>query len=288
MKILVLGSAGQLAHDLLKVFGNEALGLSHSELDVTDEGKVSATLQCLKPTWVLNTAAFHRVDDCEVSAALAFGVNAIGALNVSRAAAAIDAGVVFFSTDYVFDGIGRRLGNPYLEKDIPRPLNVYGVSKLAGENLVRQSNRKHLVIRTTGLYGSVTSGKGWTFPELMLRKGKAEGIVRVVDDQILVPTYTADLAQKTKELIGRDCTGLYHLTNGGECSWFQFTTELFGYAHLDAVVEPITSAQIRRRAKRPCYSALASDRLGADGLAAMRPWREALQDYLQESFSQSV
>jgi dTDP-4-dehydrorhamnose reductase len=281
MRVLIIGSTGQLAQDLLKVFGADAVGLTHQELEVIDEANVARVLQSVKPEWVLNTAAFLRVDDCESNPGLAFAVNAVGALNVARAALAVGAGVVYFSTDYVFGGNERQPLRPYSESDRPQPLNVYGASKLAGEHLVMQSNPRHLVLRSTGLYGTSTSRKGWTFPELMLKKGREEGVVRVVDDQVLTPTYTADLANKVKELLDREATGLFHLTNSGACSWFDFTREVFRQAALDAQVLPISTAQSQRRARRPGYSVLTSSRLGEAGLETLRPWEQALHDYLR-------
>ncbi len=281
MRVAVIGSTGQLGQDLMRVFGDEgAVGFTHQDLDVTDGVGVASAMHSLKPDWVLNTAAFHRVDDCEINPTSALTVNAMGALNVARAAAAVGAGVVFFSTDYVFGGEDRQPGQPYEEGDHLQPLNVYGVSKIAGEQLVMQANARHLVVRSAGLYGTATSRKGWTFPELMLNKAKAEGIVRVVTDQVLSPTFTADLAHKTKELIEQDATGLFHLTNAGECSWFEFAEGAFDLAGVKVEMEPIQTGQTQRRARRPSYSALSTTRLGEVGLSPLRPWREALSDYL--------
>jgi dTDP-4-dehydrorhamnose reductase len=282
MKVVIIGSTGQLAQDLLKVFGRIAAGLSHQEMDVTDGVALTARLKDLEPDWVINTAAFHRVDECEINPRLAFEVNALGAHNVARAAAALNAGVVFFSTDYVFGGHDRALGRPYDEDDEPAPLSVYGVSKLAGEQLVKQANRRRLVVRTTGLYGTTTSRKGWTFPELMLDKGRREGNVQVVTDQVLSPTYTADLAAKVKELIDREATGLFHLTNAGECSWFDFAREVFAVAGIKVKMEAINTAQSGRRARRPAYSALTSRRLAEAGVTPLRPWQEALKEYVRQ------
>jgi dTDP-4-dehydrorhamnose reductase len=281
MKTVIIGSMGQLAQDLLKVLGPDTIGLSHQDLDVTDGVALVQALQTLKPDWVLNTAAFHRVDDCECNAELAFAVNALGARNVARAAAGLGAGVVFFSTDYVFGGQGRQRGMPYGEGDLPQPLNVYGTSKLAGEQLVLQANPRSLVLRTSGLYGTATSRKGWTFPELMLNKAKTEGGVKVVTDQALAPTYTADLAAKVKELLHAGVTGLFHLTNAQECSWFEFAQKVLETAGVKAKMTPMRTEQSQRRAVRPPYSALASARLGEVGLKPMRPWPEALHDYLK-------
>jgi dTDP-4-dehydrorhamnose reductase len=281
LKVAVIGSSGQLGQDLMGVFGEEAIGFSHQDLDVTDGVGVASAMYALKPDWVLNTAAFHRVDDCEVSPTQAFAVNALGALNVARTAAAVGAGVVFFSTDYVFGGQDRKRGNPYEEGDNLSPLNVYGASKEAGERLVMQANDRHLVVRSAGLYGTATSRKGWTFPELMLNKGRTEGIVRVVTDQVLSPTFTPDLAQKTKELIEQDALGLFHLTNAGECSWFEFARGTFDLAGVEVEMEPIDTRQTQRRARRPSYSAVTTTRLEEIGLSPLRPWKEALSDYLQ-------
>lgn len=265
----------------MRAFGEEAVGFAHQDLDVTDGVGLTSAMHSLRPDWVLNTAAFHRVDDCEINPALAFAANTLGALNVARAAAAVGSGVVFFSTDYVFGGQNRGRGRPYEEGDSPHPLNVYGVSKGAGEQLVIQANERHLVVRSAGLYGTATSRKGWTFPELMLNKARTEGVVRVVTDQVLSPTFTADLAQKTKELVERDVVGLFHLTNAGECSWFEFAQGAFDLAGVEVEMEPISTGQTQRRARRPSYSALATARLEAVGSSPLRPWKEALSDYLR-------
>jgi len=263
------------------VFGEEAVGFAHQDLDVTDEASVASAVLSAEPDWVLNTAAFHRVDDCEVNPTLTFAVNAIGALNVARAAADVGSGVVFYSTDYVFGGEDRERGHPYEEGDSPHPLSVYGASKVAGEQLVMQANARHLVVRSAGLYGTATSRKGWTFPELMINKARTEGIVRVVTDQVLSPTFTADLARATKELVERDTVGLLHLTNAGECSWFDFAQEALALAGAEAKMEPIDTGQLQQRARRPSYSALDTTRLGEVGLSPLRPWKEALSAYLQ-------
>ncbi len=282
MRVAVIGSTGQLGQDLVRVFGQEAVGFAHQDLDVTDEASVASAIRSAEPDWVLNTAAFHRVDDCELDPTLTFAVNTVGARNVARAAADVGSGVVFYSTDYVFGGQDRERDHPYEEKDSPHPLSVYGASKVAGEQLVMQANARHLVVRSAGLYGTATSRKGWTFPELMLNKARTEGVIRVVTDQVLSPTFTADLAQKTKELIEHDAAGLFHLTNAGECSWFEFAKGALNLASVEAKMEPIGTAQLQQRARRPSYSALATARLEEAGLSRLRPWREALSDYLQQ------
>ncbi len=264
----------------MRAFGDDAIGLTHADIDVTDGVGVSRIVREQNPDWVVNTAAFHRVDDCELNPGLAFAVNATGAANVARAAAEIGAGVVFYSTDYVFGGEDRPRHDPHPESSLPDPLSVYGVSKLAGERMVMNANTRHLVIRSAGLYGEATSRKGWTFPELMVSKGQADGWVKVVTDQALSPTYTRDLAETTKALMEREARGLYHLTNEGECSWFEFAQATFDITGIAVNMEPTTTLPAERRAKRPPYSALTSERLVASGVAPLRPWREALEHYL--------
>jgi len=279
VKTLVFGSSGQLGHDLMSTFGDKAVGLTHADVDVTDGIGVSRIVREQRPDWVINTAAFHRVDDCELNPALAFAVNAVGAGNVARAATEIGAGVVFFSTDYVFDGEGRARHDPHTESSKAEPRNAYGVSKLAGEQLVMNANPRHLVIRSAGLYGTATSRKGWTFPELMVSKGRSDGWVKVVTDQALSPTYTRDLAEATQSLMEQEARGLFHLTNEGECSWYEFAQATFDIAGIAVNMEP-TTVTGERRARRPSYSALASERLAEAGVPPLRPWRAALEQYL--------
>jgi dTDP-4-dehydrorhamnose reductase len=280
VKTLILGSSGQLGQDLMRTLGDGAVGLTHADVDVTDGISVSRIVREHRPDWVVNTAAFHRVDDCELNPTLAFAVNAIGAANVARATAEIGAGVVFFSTDYVFSGEGRRRHDPHTESSKPDPCNVYGASKLAGEQLVINANPRHLVIRSAGLYGTATSRKGWTFPELMVSKGQSDGWVKVVTDQALSPTYTHDLAETTQALMERDVRGLFHLTNEGECSWYEFARATFDITGIAVNLEPTATVTGERRAKRPSYSALASERLTEAGIPLLRPWQDALEHYL--------
>jgi dTDP-4-dehydrorhamnose reductase len=277
---LVIGSSGQLGQDLMRALGQVAVGLTHADIDVTDGVGVSRIVREHQPDWVINTAAFHRVDDCELNPALAFAVNAIGATNVARAAAETGAGVVFYSTDYVFGGEGHPRHDPHLESSLPDPSNIYGVSKLAGERMVMNSNPRHLVIRSAGLYGTATSRKGWTFPELMVSKGRGDGWVKVVTDQALSPTYTHDLAEATRALMATEARGLFHLTNEGECSWFEFAQATFDITGIAVNLEPAATVTGERRARRPPYSALASERLAETGVPPLRPWRDALEHYL--------
>jgi dTDP-4-dehydrorhamnose reductase len=280
-KVVIVGSTGQLAADLLHVFGNAALGLRHDDIEVRDANAVSRKLRELQPSWVINTASYNRVDDSESNPDVAFGVNAIGAHHVSRAAADVGAGIVYFSSDYVFGEQERRRGQPYMENDPTAPVNVYGASKCAGEALVRLSTPRHLIIRTAGLYGHTRSRKGSTFPETLLQKARTEKAVQVVDDQVVSPTFSLDLAHVVKQLLDRNACGVFHVANSGECSWFEFTRELFALAGVSTELIKINSAQSQRPACRPAYSALASTRLAGVGITPLRPWQDALRAYLK-------
>jgi dTDP-4-dehydrorhamnose reductase len=226
----------------------------------------------------VNTTAYHRVDDCEAQAELAYGVNAIAVLNLIRIANDIDAALVHFSTDYVFDGSGR---TPYSEDSVALPLSIYGNSKLAGELLVRTTARRFFLIRTCGLYGRAGSrGKGGNFVETMLAKAKNGDAIRVVDDQTLTPTSTLELARQLSVLMKTAHYGLYHATCEGACSWYEFAAAIFEIAGIAANLSPTTSELYKTPASRPHYSVLENARLKRLGLNRMRNWREALAEYL--------
>ena len=278
MKIVVIGARGQLGQDLMRELRGELIGLDHQDFDVTDGVTVSQTLETLRPDWVVNTAGFHRVDECEINPRLSFGVNALGAGDVARVCARIGSRLLFCSTDYVFGGASRGPGRPYTETDAPDPVNVYGISKAAGERLVLHAHPGALIVRASGLYGMSTSKKGWTFPELMLQLAATCPLVRVVDDQVLSPTNTLDLARTMRTLIDEGHSGIYHVVNDGECSWYEFARATFELTRTAANLEPQTTEEAGRRARRPAYSAMASHALPAP----LRHWREALADYLRQ------
>jgi dTDP-4-dehydrorhamnose reductase len=280
--VVIIGSKGQLGTDLGATLKDvRVTGLTHADLDVEQGEAARGLLTELKPDAVINTSAFHKVDVCEDEVAPSFAVNAGGAYMLARLAAELDFTLVHYSSDYVFTGDARV---PYRETDVARPISVYGVSKLAGENLVRGYAPRHYVIRTTGLYGVAgASGKGGNFVETMIRLGKA-GPVRVVDDQVMTPTATADLAEATAALLARDGEvpyGLYHITSGGQCSWFHFAQTIFELAGMQVDLTPITTAESGSKARRPHFSVLDHGKWMAAGFAELRPWRAALGDYLR-------
>ena len=280
MRALLIGSKGQLGSDLRRVWSGELVSLPHEEIDVCDGPQVASLIARERPELVISCAAYHRVDECESQAQLSFEVNAVGAKNVADAARDIGAAVLWVSTDYVFDG---EKGAPYVETDLPRPLNVYGTSKLAGEHLVRLSNPKHYVVRSSSLFGVAgASGKGGNFVETMIRKAKEGEPLRVVDDQTSSPTLTLDLAQKLQELAATGRYGLYHVTNGGQVSWYRFAAKIFELCGLEPSLTPISSEELAAPARRPRFSVMENAALKSLGLAPLRSWDEALEAYLRE------
>jgi len=281
MKIILIGASGQLGSDLRRILASEELiPLTHQDIEIADYPQVVEMLKKYQPDIVINTAAYHRVDECEDNVLKAFQVNAFGARNVALACKAIDAMMVHMSTDYVFDG-GKR--EPYLESDTPNPINAYGISKLAGEYFIRYLLPEHLIIRTSGLFGIAgSSGKGGNFIELMLKLARERNEIKVVDDQILSPTYTVDLAGKIKELLGTGFYGTCHMTSSGLCSWYEFAKAIFEFCSLQVSLKRTTTEEFGAKANRPRYSVLRSNVLSRLGLGELRPWPEALKAYLKE------
>ncbi|OGO47193.1 MAG: dTDP-4-dehydrorhamnose reductase [Chloroflexi bacterium RBG_16_64_43] len=279
MKVAILGAGGQLAHDLVECMGDWDLApLRHSDLDVCNHQAVRTRLAEARTEVVINTTAFHRVDDCETEWEKAFLVNAHAVRNLALVCRDLGAVLVHLSTDYVFGGEKR---TPYSEDDLPRPLSAYGVSKLAGEHFVRVLCPDSLVVRTSGLYGIAgSSGKGGNFVETMIRLAEAGKPIRVVDDQDLAPTYAADLAAGIKEMLMKRGRGLYHMTNSGSCSWFEFARAIFDMTGLHVDLSPTSTAAYGLRARRPSYSVMSQERAVALGLKRLRPWPEALRAYL--------
>ena len=279
MRIALLGSNGQLGWDLQRALRNhELFPFTRADFDVSEHRSAREVLRQAGPEIILNTTAYHRVDDCETKPELAYSINAMAVLNLVRIANDLDATLVHFSTDYVFDG---KSSTPYLETSAPMPLSVYGNSKLAGEYLVRSSARKHFLIRTCGLYGEAgSSGKGGNFVETMLSKARTGERISVVNDQVLTPTPTTDLARQVAALVSTTEWGLYHATSEGSCSWYEFARAIFEISGLAADLSPTTSEFYKTPALRPRYSVLENARLKARGLNLMKPWREGLAEYL--------
>jgi dTDP-4-dehydrorhamnose reductase len=277
LRVLVTGANGQLGRELMLRSdpAYELWGFGRDELDITDLAQCRAVLEQVRPHAVIHCAAYTAVDRAETDADGAYRVNAAGSRNIAIAACEVGAKLAFVSTDYVFDG---RSTTPYNEYDRPNPLTVYGKSKLAGEQLVQSLHDRYFIVRTAWVYGAY----GANFVRTMLRLGEAGGTVKVVSDQLGSPTYTADLAQLLLALVATEAYGIYHATNSGSCSWYEFAAAIFEESGLPARAEPCSTAEFPRPAPRPAYSVLDHSAIRVSGLPPMRHWREALRDFLQQ------
>jgi dTDP-4-dehydrorhamnose reductase len=283
-RIALIGANGQLGQDLKRFWAqafpqDDVASLTHADIEISDRDSVAAVLGHLRPHLAINTAAYHKVDEVEEHPGKAFEVNATGVRNLALECRDLDCTLLHMSTDYVFAGSSRR---PYVESDVPDPVNVYGASKIAGEMLIRYVWPKHFVVRTSGLYGIAgSSGKGGNFVELMLRLAQDRKPIRVVNDQVLTPTGTWPLAQQLATLVGTDAFGTYHATCQGACTWYGFAREIFRLAVLEADLSPQSSVESGAKARRPPFSVLDNRELKARGIDNMPGWKESLADYLE-------
>jgi len=279
VKVVVTGAGGQLGIDIVRLLtdrGIEVVGYGRSELDVTDLASVREALTQSKPDVIIHAAAYTKVDQAESDEDQAYRVNAYGTRNVAIAAEEIGAKVCYISTDYVFDGTSSK---PYQEYDRTNPLGVYGHSKLAGEELVKTLSSRYYIVRTAWVYGR----NGQNFVKTMLRLAEERDEVNVVTDQVGSPTYTEDLAAFLIDLVQTDYYGIYHATNSGSCSWYEFAKAIFEESGVDVRVNPITSLEFPRPAPRPSYSVLDHMSIRANGFQDLRHWREGLKQYIQDS-----
>lgn len=280
MKTLLIGPNGQLGTDIAKVM--PTIPMPREKLDITDKQKVFNVLKRHKPDMVISTAAYHQVDKCEDEQGLTFLTNATASQYLAEACREIKACLVFFSTDYVF-GADKSRTKPYTETDQEGPVNVYGTSKLAGEKIIQYILDKYFILRICGLFGKAGSaGKGGNFVETMIRLAKEKGEVRVVNDQVLTPTYTVDIAARLKDILKTKNYGLYHLTSEGQCSWYQFAKKIFELTGLKVKCQPVNSKQFPTRAQRPKFSVLANKKLKTLKFKPMPLWNDALKRYLIE------
>ncbi len=266
-----------LGQDLMKRLAarHEALGLDLPETDITDPTQVQQFFKTTKPEAAIHAAAFTAVDECERQPALAFRVNAEGTRNVACACREERLPMLYISTDYVFDG---EKPEPYLEGDTPNPISVYGRSKLQGERYVQETLGHYWIVRTSWLFGL----KGKNFVETILQKAAAGEHLRVVDDQVGAPTYSVDLAATLEQIVEKAAGGIYHATNQGQCSWFDFAREILRQVGVDRVqVFPLSSSELDRPARRPKNSRMRNARLQQEGLSPLPPWQDALRRYLR-------
>jgi dTDP-4-dehydrorhamnose reductase len=286
MKILLIGAGGQLAQDIQARVResypqHEVVPVTHEQLELRNREQVHALVKQAQPQCIINTAAFHQVDLCEDEPENAFAVNEGGVRSLAEAARATGALLVQFSTDYVFDG---KKCSPYVETDAPHPQSVYAKSRMAGEKAVEQVGGNYLIIRTCGLYGlGGRRSRLGNFVETMLRRAAEKKPLRVVNDQICTPTSTRELAERLMPLIFSDHPGrpqLFHMTNTGECSWYEFAREIFRLAKVDADLTPVTAKEFGAKASRPPYSVLDNQAYRSLGFEEFRPWQEALAEYI--------
>lgn len=280
--VLVTGATGQLGSDVVEVLKHEdaqVIALPHTQLDITDYAAVTVALERYHPSIVINCAAFVHVDECERDLEAAFRVNAFAVWHLAIQCARMHATLVHISSDYVFDG---EKGIAYREDDTPNPINVYGLSKLAGECFARNYCNEHLIVRTSGLYGLHGSrAKRGNFVEFVINTARDGMPLRIVTDLISRPTFTMDLATKLVELLRANVRGTVHVTNSGQCSWYEFACTIIKLMNLEASIVPITSEQWQRPARRPRYCVLDNHRLRMLGISQLRHWRDALEEYLR-------
>jgi dTDP-4-dehydrorhamnose reductase len=285
MRIAVIGANGQLGSDVERAFvrnGDEVCGMTHSDIEIANIDSVAHKLRDLLPDVVVNTAAMHHVENCEKEPEKAFAVNGLGARNLSLVSRDLGAVLMHISTDYVFDGAK---GTPYEEDDAPRPLNVYGNTKLAGEYFVRCAVDKHFVLRTSAIYGKrpCRAKGGLNFIELMLNLAKERGKVRVVDSEFVTPTSTIELALQMVRLSRCDCYGLYHATAEGGCSWYEFAREIFALTSTKVSLQVAGPNEFPAKVPRPRYTVLENCALKNHGLNSFKPWQDGLREYLGPS-----
>ena len=283
MKICIIGSNGQLGSDLYQTLKeHDLIPLTHSDIEIAEEKACIDSLKYLRPDVIINTAAFHNVPLCEKEPQNALKTNFSGVMNLAKAAELLHAELIHYSTDYVFDGLKKE---PYIETDLPNPLNLYGLSKLAGEHAIRIYCSRYKILRIGGIYGKVPCrAKNHTnFVTVMLKLGKEKKEIDVVSDEFLSPTNTMDIARQTVLLLKSPENGIFHVSNKGFCSWFEFAVEIFKLCHMQIKVNPVLSATRPSEIKRPSWSVMENRRLKELGIHVMRDWKEALSEHFKNS-----
>lgn len=281
MRVLILGASGQLGVELAKKYEEdfddvELYKSSSSDFDLSNYHQTKQFILDRSPNLIINCAAYTNVDDCEQHVDLAYKINAIGNRNIVLCANMCEASLVYISTDYVFDG---NKSSPYTEFDTPCPLNVYGKSKLTGEQYTKYCQSNFYIIRTSWLYGK----NGNNFVKTILKLAKENSILRIVDDQIGCPTDAKSLAEQILKIIQAGTFGTYHASCNGFCSWYQFASEIIKVSDLDSKIIPIKTEQYPLPAKRPKYSVLDNYILRLESKDIMPNWRDSLRDFLNQN-----
>jgi dTDP-4-dehydrorhamnose reductase len=282
MNVAVIGATGQLGVDVVQEFvrnGDRVCPVSHAEVEICSLNTVREVLTAAKAELVVNTAAMHRVESCEDQPSKAYEINAIGARNLALVARELDAVLVHIGTDYVFDGSKR---TPYLESDPALPLNVYGNTKLAGELFVQSAANKYFILRTSALYGKspCRAKGGLNFVEVMLKLAAERDELRVVNDEVVSPTSTVELAKQIVLLSRNENFGIYHATAEGSCSWYEFALKIFEIADVKTNLVVAGLNEFPAKVPRPKYSVLENHGLKKLGLNSFGSWEEGLRSYL--------
>lgn len=278
MKVLVTGVGGQLGHDVMEELqkrGMEAVGTDSRIMDVTDEEVVKRTIKAAAPAAVIHCAAYTAVDAAEDNEEICRRVNADGTRNIAKVCKELDCKMIYISTDYVFDGQGEV---PWEPEDACHPQSVYGRTKYEGELAVRELLDKYFIVRIAWVYGM----NGKNFVKTMLNLSKTHDKLTVVNDQFGSPTYTRDLAKLLADMVQTGEYGIYHASNEGICSWYEFACAIFEAAGIKMQVVPVTTAEYGAKAKRPLNSRLSKEKLTEKGFEKLPPWQDALKRYLEE------
>ena len=284
MRIVIIGSNGQLGSELTGLLGQKykLVPLTHQQIEIEKLDPARKLLAGLNPDIIINTAAYHHVLKCEQNPEIAFAVNALGSWNLARIAAELNCTLVHYSTDYVFDGLKK---SPYIEDDKPNPLNVYAVSKLAGEHFIQNYCKKYFILRISGIYGKVPCrAKGGNFIMTMIKAAAEREVVKVVADEILTPTPVEQIAGHTEALMRTAAYGLYHLTCQGQCSWYEFAAEIFRILKIKTPLQACQSSEFPAGVQRPLYSVLENKNLQALQLDHFTEWPQALQHFLTRQY----
>lgn len=278
MRVLVTGVKGQLGYDVVKELekrGHQPIGVDRDEMDLVDNEAIRTFIMDLKPEAIIHCAAYTAVDKAEEEVEVCYQVNAEATKVIAQCAKELDINLIYISTDYVFDGTKE---GEYVETDTPNPINVYGASKLLGEQYVQELLEKYYIVRISWVFGE----NGNNFIKTMRRLGLERDELNIIDDQVGSPTCTADLAPLLVDMMETNKYGIYHATNEGFCSWYEFANEIFKQSGIEVKTNPITTDQYPTAAKRPMNSKMSKEKLNQSGFTLLPSWQDALERYLKE------
>lgn len=276
MKVLVTGVNGQLGYDVVKELdkrGHQPMGVDREEMDLTYTQQIKECIENIKPEAIIHCAAYTAVDKAEDEEELCRRVNAIATKEIAECAKELDIPMIYISTDYVFDGTK---DGEYTEEDIPNPINIYGKTKYEGEVYVEELLEKYYIVRISWVFGE----NGNNFIDTMLRLSKERDSLNVINDQVGSPTYTKDLASLLIDMIEGDKYGIYHATNEGYCTWYEFAKEIFKIGNIDIKVNPITTSEYSTMAARPMNSKMSKNKLIKNEFNKLDNWKESVKKYI--------